>query len=92
MHKKIKLKTCSLLIQTTIYKINNKDLQYSTRNYIQYLIVTYNGKGPEKEKKKNIYIYKTEQLCYTPQTLLTQLYFNLKRYVFKKANKHLITY
>ena len=34
---------------TTIYKINNKDLLYSTGNYIQYLIITYNGKNLEKE-------------------------------------------
>ena len=33
-------------------KINNKDLLYSTRNYSQYFIITYNGKASEKE-----YIY-----------------------------------
>ena len=27
----------------------NKDLLYSTGNYIQYLVVTYNGKEPEKK-------------------------------------------
>ena len=26
-------------IHTTIYKINNKDLLYSTGNYIQYLVI-----------------------------------------------------
>ena len=31
-----------------IYKIN-KDLLYSTGNYIQYLVVTYNAKESEKE-------------------------------------------
>ena len=36
-------------IHTTIYKINNKDLLCSTGNYIQYLIITYNGKETEKE-------------------------------------------
>ena len=30
-------------------QINNKDLLYSTGNYIQYLIVTYKGKESEKE-------------------------------------------
>ena len=30
-----------------IYKIN-KDLLYSTGNYIQYLVITYNGKEYEK--------------------------------------------
>ena len=35
-----------------IKEINNKDLLYSTGNYIQYLVITYNGKEPEK-----VYIY-----------------------------------
>ena len=39
-------------IQTTIYKINNKVLLYSTGNYIQYLVIHYNGKESGKE-----YIY-----------------------------------
>ena len=33
-------------------QINNKDLLYDTGRYIQYLIITYNGKESEKE-----YIY-----------------------------------
>ena len=36
-------------MHTTIYKINNKDLLYSTGNYIQYLVINYN----EKEQEKN---------------------------------------
>ena len=28
--------------------MNNKDLLYSTGNYIQYLVTTYNGKESEK--------------------------------------------
>ena len=36
-------------IKTTTYEINNKDLLYSTRNYIQYLVRDYNGKESEKE-------------------------------------------
>ena len=36
-----------------IKQINNKDLLYSTENYIQYLIITYN----EKNLKKNRYTY-----------------------------------
>ena len=28
----------------------NKDLLYSTGNYIQYLVITYNGKESEKEQ------------------------------------------
>ena len=43
----------------TIYKIN-KDLLYSTRNYIQYLITNYNGKESEKE-----YMYKGITLLFT---------------------------
>ena len=33
----------------TIKKQNNKDLLYSAENYIQYLVITYNGKESEKE-------------------------------------------
>ena len=29
--------------------INNKELLYSTGNYIKYLVITYNGKKFEKE-------------------------------------------
>ena len=36
-----------------IYKINNKVLLYSTGNYTQYFVITYNGKEPEK----NVYVY-----------------------------------
>ena len=49
--------------------ISNKDLLYSTGNYIQYLVITYNGKESE-----NVYIYvciciyKTESACYTSET------------------------
>ena len=35
-----------------IKQINSEDLLYSTGNYIQYLVITYNGKEPEK----NIYV------------------------------------
>ena len=45
-----------------IYKINNKDPAqvpvYSTGNYIQYLVMTYNRKESEKEYiHVGIYIY-----------------------------------
>ena len=46
-----------------IKQINNKDLLYSTGNYIQYLAITYNGKESEKE-----YIYISESLCCPPET------------------------
>ena len=40
--KKKKNKNIGLTqIQMTIHKLNNKDLQYSTGNYIQYLEMTY---------------------------------------------------
>ena len=36
---------------TVLYRklIINKDLLYSTGNFTQYLVITYNGKGSEKE-------------------------------------------
>ena len=45
-----------------MYKINNKDLKYSTRNYTRYLITPYNG----KESEKGIYI--SESLSCTLET------------------------
>ena len=42
------LSTSPHLIGSRRYKIN-KDLLYSTGNYIQYLVITYNGKESEKE-------------------------------------------
>ena len=53
--------------------INNKDLLYNTGDYIQYLIITYNGKEFGEEY---IYVYVcihvhtlniTESLCYIPE-------------------------
>ena len=38
-----------------IKEINNKDPLYSTGNYTQYFVITYEGK--ESERKKNIYIH-----------------------------------
>ena len=37
-------------IYTLLYikQINNKDLLYSTENYVQYFVITYNGKESEK--------------------------------------------
>ena len=46
------LKLHCYYIHTTIYKINNKDLLYSTGNYTQYFVIIYMGKDSE-----NIYIY-----------------------------------
>ena len=41
---------CKLLY---IEWINNKVLLYSTGNYIQYLVINYNGKESEKDIYKN---------------------------------------
>ena len=32
-----------------IKQLNNKDVLYSTGNYTQYSVITYNGKESEKE-------------------------------------------
>ena len=48
-------------IHTTIYIIDNhKDLLYSTGKYIQYFVLSYKGKQPEKE-----YICMTEWILQT---------------------------
>ena len=44
--------------------IKNKILLYSTRNYIQYLMISHNVKEYEKECVC-VYIYMTQSLCYT---------------------------
>ena len=36
-------------IHTIVHKINNKDLGYSTENYVQFPVITYDGKGSKKE-------------------------------------------
>lgn len=36
-------------MHTTLYKINSKHLPFNTGNYIQYLVITFNGKEHEKE-------------------------------------------
>ena len=55
-----------------IYKTNNNNLLYSTGNYTQYLLVTYNGKESKKRIHAHIHthIYGIAELfCYTPGTL-----------------------
>ena len=44
------------------------DLLYSTGNYIEYLVITYNGKESEEESIYT-YVYITESLCCIPETL-----------------------
>ena len=48
----------------------NKDLLYSTGNYIQYLVIPYNGKESEKEHIHSyVYEWITESFFYTPEIL-----------------------
>ena len=58
-------------IHSTIYKrVTNKDLLYSTRNYIPYPVINHNGKE-YKKKRMYIYICITESLCYTAEVNTT---------------------
>ena len=60
-----------------IESINNKVLLYSTGNYIQYLIITYNGK--ESIMEKNLL------LCYNLDRLLSRLAAHLLSWSFPPA-------
>ena len=53
--------------------INTKVLLYSTRDYIQYLIIMYNG-------KEYIYIY--ESVCYVPETDMLQTNYTWNFYMW----------
>ena len=44
----------------------NMDLLYSTGNYIQYQVISYNGKESEKT---HTHTHINEPLCYTPKAL-----------------------
>ena len=44
-------------VHTRIKQINNKVLLHSTGNYIQYLVITYNGKKMDIYMCVHIYIY-----------------------------------
>ena len=52
-----------------IKQISSKDLQYGTRNYTQYFVITYKGKESEKEYIYILYMHThvTKSLCYTPE-------------------------
>ena len=62
-----KLGVCGEQIQTTLCKIDEQQvLLYSAGNYIQYLVINYNGKEYEKEYMySSIYIYIYPYLLYT---------------------------
>ena len=51
-------------MDTTVYKINNKDLLYSTGNYIQYPVINYN----EKNWGKKVHTGINRSLCCSPET------------------------
>ena len=40
-----------------ITQMNNRDLLYSTRNYIQYYVITYNGKQSENMNQTKSHLY-----------------------------------
>ena len=76
--------TCTYFYETIHYKnkiVINKNLLYSTMNYIQYLVINYNG----KESKKYIDIYLniciTYSLCWTfkTNTILQINYTSIKK-------------
>ena len=39
-----------------VYEINNKDLLYSTGNYIQYLAINHKGKNKKEYRYIQIYV------------------------------------
>ena len=65
---------------TVIYKIDNKDLLYSTGNYTQYFVITYNGRECPKKticRYRDIDMYSWITLLYIRnQHNVNQLYFN----------------
>ena len=68
-------------MNTTTYKITNKDLLCSTGNYnyTEYFVITYKSK--ESEKNRYICMYNRITLRDTPETkhnIVNQLHFNLK--------------
>ena len=70
-----RISRCKLLY---IGWINNRVLQYSTGNYIQYPVINHNGKEYEKEY---IYVYTSESLCCTAEinTTLQINYTSIKK-------------
>ena len=53
MNWEYKIKRCTL---SYIKQVNNKDLLYSTGNYILYLVINYNGKELKKYRYIHIYV------------------------------------
>ena len=66
--------------------MTSEDLLYSTGNYIQYLVITHNGKESEKEMCVCIHVCVTEPLCCTLETNTTlKINYILQ---FKKKKNH----
>ena len=56
---------------TSLYKITNKKLLYSTGNSAQYSLMAYLGKDSRMLKKKRVDVCVTDSLCCTPETNTT---------------------
>ena len=59
----------NLYLYTTMHKIVNKDLLYSTGNSTHYSIMTHMGK--ESKKRIDICVCITDSLCCTAETNTT---------------------
>ena len=71
-------------IHTTICKTDNKDLGCSTENYIQYLIINYNGKEPKKEYRC-VCMYKCNLYCkYKYSQYFKSIIFQFKKEMLAK--------
>ena len=76
-------------IHTLLYikQITNKDLLYSTGNYIQYLVITYHGGECKKEYVyTHTHTHKYESLCCEPEinTTLQINYISINFFNLKK--------
>ena len=86
------------------YYINNEDSLYSTGNYTQYLVITYNGKESEKEYIyvciyiyiyslyiyiQNIYNWIYITLQYT-WNIINQLFFNKKNQASPNSQRDIL--
>ena len=60
-------------------EIDNQDLLNSIENYVQYLVITYNGKELKKGMLIHTYIYMHHFVVYMKLTqFVNQIYFNKK--------------
>ena len=71
INQKFWINIYTLLYILYIKQVNNKDLLYNSGNYIQYLVLGYNGKQSENYIYIHIYIIHmsvTESLCCISET------------------------